>query len=192
MKIETNLVVQTLLLGLEDKVPGVILEDLLVLVEFLGHLRLLESLLGQINIDSVAHIGVEIIKVGVKFIDLDIVNLEAIIVQLLVGVDGQFGGELVVVIDDAVVQLIENWISQAGIELFQGSWQIVVVQTLTEIVSAQVHLGEEFEVFVELDVLAISISVDEVSKIVDSLWLGHINLSSVILFKTCLISSSRL
>jgi len=75
-----------------------------------------------VGVQSVGDFKVEAIEVGDEFVKFNIFYFNSWVVQFGVGVVWQVALVLQEVVGDALVELVEDWVTESGFEVFHGAW----------------------------------------------------------------------
>jgi len=117
--------------------------------------------------DGVADVGVVVLEVGDETVYVHAFYLDTWEFEIGLVVVWQEALVFLEVEDDALVELVEDWVAEGGFEVFQSGWgDLVFVEWLLRV--AQEMTSEHLEVSVVAGVGRFGISFDEVAKSVES------------------------
>lgn len=131
-----------------------------------------------VDVQGVGKIKVIMIEVGDQLVEVDILNLNSWIVQLAVAVGWQVLLVLEEVVDDPLVELPEDWITHAGLEVFHGTWDDLVFVNWVWRVTENL-VGDNLEDSIEAGVGRVWASFNDLAKVFKAFWFVQVDLVAI-------------
>lgn len=159
-------------------------------VQFVGEWFVVQTFLASTNmerflfefffgvVDGVGEVGVENVEVGDQWVEFSAGYFNTWEVKFFVFVRWKVRLVFLEVHDDLLEELVEDWVTKRGFEVFEDRWsKLVFIQRIVRV--AKEVTSEELEGSVELGVWRIWVGFDQISQDFKAMFVIKINFLSV-------------